>query len=87
MDVCRDDVRWPLRDGEHATTSNTVTGEESVMIRPHQTGHITARDGSLLRVDVMSGSWVATRYAPNLVVTHRVVGTDESVHDQVRQWS
>jgi len=57
------------------------------MIMPHHTGHAFARDGSLLRVDVMAGRWVATRYTPNLVVTHRVVGTDELVHQQVVRWS
>jgi hypothetical protein len=57
------------------------------MIMPHQTGHVIARDGSLLRVDVMAGAWVATRYAPNLVITQRVVGTEESVHTQVARWA
>jgi hypothetical protein len=57
------------------------------MIGPRQTGHVIARDGSLLRVDVMAGSWVATRYTPNLAVRQRVVGTAESVHRQVARWS
>jgi hypothetical protein len=57
------------------------------MIMPHVTGHVIARDGSLLRVDVMVGKWVATRYSPSLVVRQRVVGTDESVHRQIARWS
>lgn len=57
------------------------------MIMPHQTGHASARDGSLLRVDVMAGRWVATRYTPNLAITQRVVGSEESVHQQVVRWS
>jgi hypothetical protein len=57
------------------------------MIMPHQTGHVIARDGSLLRVDVMAGTWVATRYTPTLELTHRVVGNSESVHRQVARWS
>ena len=56
------------------------------MITPHRTGHTVARDGSLLRVDIMSGKWVATRYTPNLVMTHRVAGADELVHQQVARW-
>jgi hypothetical protein len=57
------------------------------MIRPHTTGHVIARDGHLLRVDVIAGRWVATRFSPRLVITHQVVGTDESVHQQVARWS
>jgi len=56
------------------------------MITAHRTGHTIARDGSLLRVDIMSGQWVATRYTPNLVMTNRVVGADELVHQQVARW-
>jgi hypothetical protein len=57
------------------------------MIMPHATGHVIARDGCLLRVDVMAGRWVASRYTPNLVVTQRVVGTDDAVHRQIMRWS
>ena len=56
------------------------------MIMPHATGHVIARDGCLLRVDVMAGRWVASRYAPNLVVTQRVVGTNDQVYRQIKQW-
>ena len=56
------------------------------MIMPHATGHAFARDGSLLRVDIMSGRWVATRFASNLVITQQVLGTDDAVHRQIKQW-
>jgi len=56
------------------------------MMMPHQTGHVVAQDGSILRVDIMAGRWVATRYTPGLVITHRIVGTDESVHQQIARW-
>jgi len=57
------------------------------MMLPHQTGHVVAQDGSILRVDIMAGRWVATRYTPGLVITHRIVGTDESVHQQIARWT
>ena len=57
------------------------------MIMPHATGHVIAGDGCLLRVDVMAGRWVASRYAPNLAVTQRVIGTDDAAHRQITQWS
>jgi hypothetical protein len=46
------------------------------MIMPHQSDHVIARDGSLLRVDVMAGRSVTTRYTPNPVIAQRVVGTE-----------
>jgi hypothetical protein len=59
---------------------------ENVMIMSHATGHAIARDGCLLRVDVISGRWVATRFAPNRVITQQVLGTDDVVHRQIKQW-
>ena len=56
------------------------------MIMSHATGHATARDGCLLRVDIISGRWVATRFAPKLVITQQVLGTDDAVHRQIKQW-
>jgi hypothetical protein len=56
------------------------------MIMPHSTGHVIARDGCLLRVDIMAGRWVASRLNPNLVITHQVLGSDEAVHRQIKQW-
>jgi hypothetical protein len=63
-----------------------VTPKENAMIMPHATGHAFARDGCLLRVDIMSGRWVATRFAPNLVVTQQVLGSDDAVHRQIKHW-
>jgi hypothetical protein len=60
--------------------------KEDAMIMPNATGHVFASDGRLLRVDVISGRWVASRYAPNLVVTQRVVGTNDQVYRQIKQW-
>ena len=56
------------------------------MIMPHSTGHVIARDGCLLRVDIMAGRWVASRFNPNLVITQQVLGTDDAVHRQIKQW-
>jgi hypothetical protein len=63
-----------------------VATKENVMIVPHSTGHVTARDGCLLRVDIMAGRWVASRFTPNLVITHEVRGSDDAVHRQIKQW-
>jgi hypothetical protein len=56
------------------------------MIMPHATRHVIARDGCLLRADVMAGRWVASRFTPNLVITHEVVGSDDAVHRQIKRW-
>jgi hypothetical protein len=56
------------------------------MIMPNATGHVFASDGCLLRVDVIAGRWVASRYASNLVVTQRVIGTNDEVYRQIKQW-
>ena len=56
------------------------------MITPHATGHVFASDGRLLRVDVMAGQWVASRYGPNLAVTQRIVGSSDQVYRQIMRW-
>lgn len=56
------------------------------MIMPNATGHVFASDGRLLRVDVIDGRWVASRFGPNLVVTQRLVGTNDQVYRQIKQW-
>ena len=56
------------------------------MIALHTTGHAFAPDGHLLRVDMMAGRWVVTRFAPNLVIKQEVFGTDEAVHQQISRW-
>jgi hypothetical protein len=55
-------------------------------ILPHHTGHEVARDGRLLRADLIAGKWVATRYGPGLAITDIVYGTDEEVHAAVERW-
>lgn len=56
------------------------------MIGAHSTGHVVARDGRLLRVDVVGGRWVATRFGRDLKVLDVVYGSMEEVHDVVEQW-
>jgi hypothetical protein len=60
--------------------------KEDVMVMPHSTGHVFASDGCLLRVDIIAGHWVATRYGPNLVVKQRVIGSDDEVYRQIKKW-
>jgi len=56
------------------------------MIAPHWTGHAYAADGDLLRVDLVSGRWVASGFAPNRVLKQEVFGTNEFVHQQFTLW-
>jgi hypothetical protein len=56
------------------------------MISGQSTGHVTAHDGRLLRVDVVGGRWVATRFGRDLKVTDVVYGTMQEVHDVVERW-
>ena len=56
------------------------------MVMPHSTGHVFAGDGCLLRVDIIACQWVGTRYGPNLVVKQRVIGTNDEVYRQIKQW-
>jgi hypothetical protein len=56
------------------------------MIAARGTGHAFAPDGHLLRIDVMAGRWVATRFTPNLVIRQQVFSTNESVHQQISHW-
>jgi hypothetical protein len=57
-----------------------------VHILPHHTGHEVARDGRLLRVDLIAGRWVATRYGPGMTISDTVYGTDEQVYAAVERW-
>ena len=56
------------------------------MIPSHTTGHVFAPNGSLCRVDVIAGRWVASMFSADRVVIHQVFGTDEQVHRQVERW-
>ena len=58
-----------------------------VVIGPHGTGHLVARDGRLLRVDQAgAGRWVATRYTPGLAVHDVFYGNEQEVRAVVAQW-
>jgi hypothetical protein len=59
---------------------------EDIMVMPNATGHVFASDGCLLRVDVIAGQWIASRYGPNLVVKQRVIGTNDEVYRQIKRW-
>ena len=59
---------------------------EDIMVMPNSTGHVFASDGCLLRVDVLAGQWVASRYGPNLVVKQQVIGTNDEVYRQIKRW-
>jgi hypothetical protein len=56
------------------------------MVMPNATGHVFASDGCLLRVDIIAGQWVASRYGPNFVVKQQVIGTNDEVYRQIKQW-
>ena len=56
------------------------------MVMPNSTGHVFAGDGCLLRVDIIAGQWVASRFGPNLVVKQRVIGTNYEVYRQIKHW-
>ena len=70
---------WPKR-------VSAIESREDVMIAPHWTGHAYAADGDLLRVDLVSGRWVASRFGPNRVLKQEVFGTNEAVHQQFTLW-
>jgi hypothetical protein len=57
---------------------------------PHHTGHITARDGRLLRLDVVRSRgrsrWVATRYNLDLTIHDVFYGTEEQAHQMMDHW-
>lgn len=56
------------------------------MIASHTTGHVFAPNGSLIRVDVIAGRWVASMFSSDRTITRQVFGTDEQVHRQVERW-
>ena len=56
------------------------------MVMPNSTGHVFASDGCLLRVDIIAGQWVGSRYGPNRVVKQRVIGTNDEVYRQIKKW-
>jgi hypothetical protein len=58
-----------------------------MFVSPHWTGHATARDGRLLRIDPAAGGrWVATRYNPDLTIHDVFYGSEGEVHAVVAHW-
>jgi hypothetical protein len=71
------------------STAN-FAGRGGVMsgIAAHATGHESARDGTLLRVDCERGiGWVASRYDLDLRVIEQVRGSDQEVHRVAARWA
>jgi hypothetical protein len=50
------------------------------------TGHVVARDGRLLRVDMVGNRWVATRFDPGLAVHDVFYGSEQQVRAVVEHW-
>jgi hypothetical protein len=48
-----------------------------------RTGHHRFPNGSVLRVDLEMGCWVATLYAPSMTIKTQIVGSDA----EVRTWA
>jgi hypothetical protein len=58
-------------------------------IQSTSAGHTWAKNGALLRIDVMGGMWVATRFTgcgANLAIAEQHTGTCVHVHNLVKQW-
>ena len=50
------------------------------------TGHVVARDGRLLRVDVTASRWMATRFDPDLAVHDVFYGSEAQVRAVIEHW-
>lgn len=71
-----------------STANFDVRGGLMTMIASHATGHVWAKDGTLLRVDCERGiGWVATHYDPDLRVIQQVRGPDEEVRRVAAMWA
>lgn len=53
------------------------------MTRP---GHHRLADGSLVRLDIEGGQYVGRFYTAHLTVRRVVIGTQEYVTEQMREW-
>lgn len=51
------------------------------------TGHIRALDGSVVRLDVEMGAYVATYYRPDMRVGATVRGSLDKVQTAMRGWA
>jgi hypothetical protein len=50
------------------------------------TGHVRAKDGMLLRVDIVCGRWVATHFDSQMQIVDEFVGTCEQAHSKAEAW-
>jgi hypothetical protein len=53
----------------------------------HHTGHIRAADGSVVRLDVEMGAYVATYYRPDMSVRAAVSGSLAEVQTAMKGWT
>ena len=51
------------------------------------TGHIRMADGSVIRIDVEAGSYVARYYRPDMSVRAIVTRSLASAHPAMRRWT
>jgi hypothetical protein len=49
-------------------------------------GHLRLADGSLIRLDIERGEYVGRLFTPRLTVRKVVIGTQEYVTQQMREW-
>jgi hypothetical protein len=52
-----------------------------------RTGHIRAADGSVVRLDIEMGAYVATYYRPNMSVMAMVRGSLAEVQTAMKRWT
>jgi hypothetical protein len=52
-----------------------------------RTGHIRAADGSVVRLDIEMGAYVATYYRPNKSVRAMVRGSLAEVQTAMKRWT
>ena len=53
----------------------------------HRTGHIRAADGSVVRLDVELGAYVATYYRPDMSIRAITRGSLAEVQTTMRGWT
>ena len=93
----RHSQRWPLRPRLGTSPSALDIGE---LHRPRfdevehimttilgRTGHIRAADGSVVRLDIEMGAYVATYYRPNKSVRAMVRGSLAEVQTAMKRWT
>jgi hypothetical protein len=69
------------------TAQTAIRRSEHIMTRIlNHTGHIRAADGSVLRLDVEMGTYVARYYRPDLSVRATVCGSLAEVQTAMKGW-